>query len=71
MSEIKQEKIVLNIDDLEDVVGGGKIRNPQGLDTRPGICNSEICNGAERDFYVGSGGRGYCSVCGKQSDTLM
>lgn len=57
------DKKEFELDDmqLDDVVGGmGSESVPAGRNTVKRVC--EVC-GVEREFRIGSGGRGYCMHC--------
>ena len=65
-SNTKQGKNLLNIDELDGVVGGADTGNTgNGGGTKKLYCNDPRCK-QERIFYLGSGGRATCSFCHTQ-----
>ena len=62
----KQAKAILNINELDGVIGGADTGDTKGkTETREMYCDDPRCK-KTRVFYLGSGGRAVCSFCHTQ-----
>ena len=62
----KQVKNLLNIDELDGVIGGADTGNTGNVVEKKKLyCDDPRCK-QERIFYLGSGGRATCSFCHTQ-----
>ena len=63
MDTAKQEKKLLNIDDLNQITGGKNDTNPQSLPTKELDCPT--CK-VKKLFYLCGSGRAVCETCHNQ-----